>query len=86
MKVTSNKRHVIYDSNGKFVNTKPFELRDGKLIKTDSNILFTKRVVIEVRGYFKVKFSNNTFRSISSMQILQWGVNILNRIELYKQN
>lgn len=39
LKVTSNKRELIYDSNGKFVDTKPFELNDGILMKKEPTIL-----------------------------------------------
>jgi hypothetical protein len=38
LKVTSNKREVIYNSNGKFIDTKPFELVEGK-IKRNPSIL-----------------------------------------------
>lgn len=36
--VTSNKRELIYDSNGKFISTKPFELINGTVVKSNSTI------------------------------------------------
>ena len=37
--ITTNKRELIYDSNGKFVSTKPFVLNNGRLIEKEPTIL-----------------------------------------------
>lgn len=37
--VTSNKRELVYDTNGKFVSTKPFILSNGQLVDKDPTIL-----------------------------------------------
>jgi len=53
LRITSNKRELIYDSNGKFVDTKPFELNDGRLIKNEETILYylpkNKKVIKKIK-------------------------------------
>lgn len=39
LKVTSNKRELIYDSYGKFIETRPFELKDGLIMKKEPTIV-----------------------------------------------
>jgi hypothetical protein len=40
LSITNNKREIIYDSTGKFVNTKPFELNNGIFIEKEPTVLY----------------------------------------------